>query len=355
MIHGDTLTRSWIEEISKENRKADKILVEKTIRALLLLEGLSQSGLPFIFKGGTALMLALNTPRRLSIDIDIILTEKYANLEEQLSSIAQAKGFLRMELQHRSAATAIEKEHYKFYYHPLYAPDKEEAILLDILYEDNQYQNVRKQEIKFSFLKLTGDQVFVNLPSVEDLLGDKLTAFAPNTTGIPYHKREVSMSMEIIKQLYDIGNAFDAAQDLGVIKSTYHAIVEIEMVYRGMKDGVTLDVLHDTYQTALCMSLRGTIEKGTFDLLQSGIQRIAQFIFSEAFQIERAIIAASKAAYLTRLIATDQNAIEKYEGPHQIVEAVIVDPHNTKLNKLKKSNPEAFFYWWKATQLVSES
>jgi hypothetical protein len=352
MIHKDTLTTDWIDQISKENRKADKILVEKTIRALLLLEGLSQSGLHFIFKGGTALMLALNTLRRLSIDIDIILTEKHNNLEEQLSSIAQDKGFLRVESQHRSAATSIEKEHYKFYYHPLYATDKEEAILLDILYEDNHYQNVQKQEIKFSFLKLTGDQVYVNLPSVEDLLGDKLTAFAPNTIGIPYYRKDVSMSMEIIKQLYDIGNAFDAAQDLEVIKPTYDTIVKNEMEYCGMRNGIKSDILDDTYQTALCLSLRGTIEKGTFDHLQSGIQRVSQFIFSEPFQIEKAIVAASKAAYLTRLIATDQKVIEKYEGPHQIGETVIEDPHNTKLNKLKRSNPEAFFYWWKATQLV---
>jgi len=40
---------------------------------------------------------------------------------------------------------------------------------------------------------------------MEDLLGDKLTAFAPNSTGIPYYKGEDSMSMGIIKQLYDIG------------------------------------------------------------------------------------------------------------------------------------------------------
>ncbi len=39
----------------------------------MLLEGLFKSGLPFIFKGGTALMLLMNSAKRLSIDIDIIL------------------------------------------------------------------------------------------------------------------------------------------------------------------------------------------------------------------------------------------------------------------------------------------
>lgn len=57
MIAKDSLQPEWIHQVSAENRKADKILIEKVIRALLLLEGLVESGLPFIFKGGTAVML----------------------------------------------------------------------------------------------------------------------------------------------------------------------------------------------------------------------------------------------------------------------------------------------------------
>ena len=66
MISKETLTIEWIEKVSKANRNADKILIEKVIRATLLLEGLSKSGIPFIFKGGTALMLLLNSAKRLS-------------------------------------------------------------------------------------------------------------------------------------------------------------------------------------------------------------------------------------------------------------------------------------------------
>ena len=57
-----------------------------------------------------------------------------------------------------------------------------------------------------------GKPLLAKVPCLEDMLGDKLTAFAPNTTGIPYFKKQDSMSMEIIKQLYDIGNLFDAAK-----------------------------------------------------------------------------------------------------------------------------------------------
>jgi hypothetical protein len=50
----------WTEKVSKGNRNADKILVEKVILALMLLEVLSNSGLPFIFKGGATLILLLS-------------------------------------------------------------------------------------------------------------------------------------------------------------------------------------------------------------------------------------------------------------------------------------------------------
>ncbi len=40
--------------MSSQYNNAGKILVEKVIRALTLLEGLAVSGLDFCFKGGTA-------------------------------------------------------------------------------------------------------------------------------------------------------------------------------------------------------------------------------------------------------------------------------------------------------------
>ena len=66
MIDREKLTINWINKVSKENRDTDKILVEKVIRALLLLEGLVKQKLSFVFKGGTALMLHLNSTKRLS-------------------------------------------------------------------------------------------------------------------------------------------------------------------------------------------------------------------------------------------------------------------------------------------------
>ena len=50
MITQKSITKEWIEQVSKA-QKADKILVEKVIWALILLEGLAESRLNFVFIG----------------------------------------------------------------------------------------------------------------------------------------------------------------------------------------------------------------------------------------------------------------------------------------------------------------
>lgn len=89
MIDPQTLNIEWIQEISEKNRNIDKILVEKIIRALFLLEGLVKVGLDFVFKGGTALILILGSPKRLSIDIDIILSREIKILNNYFKKLSK--------------------------------------------------------------------------------------------------------------------------------------------------------------------------------------------------------------------------------------------------------------------------
>ncbi len=353
MINQQEISIDWIKSVSKANRNADKILVEKVIRALLLLEGLVKQKLPFVFKGGTALMLHLNSTKRLSIDIDIILPQTHDNLEEILGEVANEQGFIRKELHHRSTLTKIKKEHYKFFYTPHHKSNKvEEYVLLDILFEEVNYSKIIQLPIQSVFVPIKESPLLVDVPCLEDLLGDKLTAFAPNTTGIPYFKNEDSMSMEIIKQLYDIGNLLDTANDASIIKATFYRFAATELRYRNTEGLKETDVLDDIYQTALCIVSKGTDGNGDFEQLKLGIRRIDSFIFSESYHIEKAIIHASKAAYLSTLIKHDAAVIEKFGNPLEMKDWLINEPLNNKLNKLRKSNPEAFFYWYKIFELT---
>ena len=354
MISKDSLNIDWITKVSTANRKADKILVEKVIRALLLLEGLVKQNLDFVFKGGTALMLILDSSKRLSIDIDIILENEPKGLEEKLDGLLKSQGFTRFELQERKAATNIQKAHYKFFYKPVHQTQaEEESILLDILFEKVRYQKIEECPIDSKFIISDGVPINVKVPSKEDILGDKLTAFAPNTTGIPYFKGKTSMSMEILKQLYDIGNLIDIAEDGELVKNTFESFATIELEYRECEEKVD-GVLEDIYKTALCIVSRGVEGKGDFAELQTGIQRVSRFIFSETFHIDKAIIAASKAAYLAVLLRSKEVTIEKYGDPKIMKDWSIGELLWPKLNKLKKSNPEAFFYWYKIFELNGE-
>ena len=128
MINQKEISVEWLNQVSKQHRNADKILIEKVIRAFLLLEGLVKQNLSFVFRGGTALMLHFNSTKRLSIDIDIILPNEIENLESILDAIVKEQGFLKWELQHRSTNSKIKKEHYKFFYTPLHKTKKDEGI-----------------------------------------------------------------------------------------------------------------------------------------------------------------------------------------------------------------------------------
>ena len=79
MINPKSRTIEWITETSRKLGIHDISLAEKTIRAFSLLEALVRSGCPFVFKGGSSLMLHLNTSKRLSIDIDIICQPEISN------------------------------------------------------------------------------------------------------------------------------------------------------------------------------------------------------------------------------------------------------------------------------------
>ncbi|HEB61632.1 MAG TPA: hypothetical protein ENI82_00635 [Bacteroidetes bacterium] len=351
MVSEQSLNPEWIKEVSAKNRKADPALVEKVIRALLLLEGLAESGLDFVFKGGTSLMLKLGSTKRLSIDIDIIIPKKDDSLEGKLESLVSDKGFTKVELHARKKASDIEKAHYKFFYTPSYnSGRKEDNILLDILFEEVQYKNIENIDIDSTFVIQEGEPIKVSVPSFEDLLGDKMTAFAPETTGIPYKKGGQSKGMEIIKQLYDIGNIFDHADDLETITTTFKKFALTELSYRGIEENTQL-VLDDIFQTALTISTRGKDGSANFKILQEGISQVKAFIFSESYHIEKAIAHVAKAAYLAKLIEHGESSIERFGNPLEIKDWLIEQAFYTRLNKLKKSNPEAFFYWFKVYEL----
>ena len=356
MIHPDSRTIEWMTQVAAENKFSDIALIEKSIRAFSLLESLVLSGCPFVFKGGAALMLHMDSAKRLSIDIDIICPPG-TNIEEFVQKHAREYGFGDVRLVERVTAHNIPKTHAKFFYQVYVTNAETECILLDVLFEDIHYHDIEQLPIQSRFLKLEGEPVMVNVPGKADMLGDKLTAYAPNTTGIPYFKGDKDCSMEIIKQLFDIASLFDVTDNVTVVAKTFQKFATVELQYRNLDPENIAQVLDDIYQTSLCMCLRGQVEPDTFKLLQAGIKRIQSFIHSEKYNIDSAITNASKAAYLSALIANGMKTVAHFnpQNIEQLRDAVINEPLNTKLNKLKKSNIEAFFYWNEINKLKNKT
>lgn len=350
MIKPSCFTIAWISSISDGHRNADKILIEKVIRALSLLEHLQHEGLDFIFKGGSALLLLLKEPRRFSIDIDIILENKPPDIETLFQSVVAKSDFSRFEENIRQSNADIPKAHYKFYYYPsTSARGLEEYILLDILFQENPYARIDKTNIECVFIETGGPVTQVRVPAIEGLLGDKLTAFAPNTTGIPYGQEK---ELEIIKQLFDIAQLFDLTTHLDLVRETFEKVANQELRFRNLASLSPRDVCEDIFQTSLCLCSRGMEGGGDFQALQSGITQIRNHIFSESYHIDKAIIHASKAAYLARLLMASHTGFAQFQNPFSVKDLSIEDARYSRLNKLKKTHPEAFFYWYEALKLV---
>ena len=350
MISKECFTEGWIERVSSEMKYPDKNLIEKVIRAFSLVELLVESGCPFVWKGGTSLMLILGQQlHRLSIDVDIICppgTDITKYLEKY-----EDYGFVSKEEEYREQrSTDIPKSHSKFHYQIAYKSgmNRNEYILLDVLYEDTHYKKVNCLSLENTFVKWDGEPVKVNVPSVDDILGDKLTAFAPNTSGIPYFKNGKKRNLEIIKQLYDVGRLFDAATDLDCVKTAYDRIVPVEMSYRNLPADPSL-ALDDTIATAKCLATRGKSGNGDFEALQNGINRLKSFMYLDKYYIEQASTDAAKAAYLAAVIKHNLPAFEKYDNSKPLLKTEKKLP--AIISKTLMLMPEAYFYWVKYAEI----
>ncbi len=234
------------------------------IYALHLLERLKSNGHDFVFKGGTSLVLLLDEGNRFSIDIDIISKTSQEDLEGILDKIIDSSHFSEWKLdEHRSYQPGVLKAHYKFPFDTIIQGSG--TILLDVLIEDSIYPELIERPIATKWIE-TDKETMVTVPSIDSITGDKLTAFAPNTIGIPYFKGkdQQPFSMEICKQLFDLSKLFEKIENMEIVAASFKAFAEQEIEYR--KNGnpalaLTLDkVLKDMIDTCAILVKR---ERGT--------------------------------------------------------------------------------------------
>lgn len=347
MIHKDTFTADWLKTVSRQfGKSTDLKLLEKVVWALSLLEQLRRQELDFVFKGGTSLILHFEQPRRFSIDIDIVMARRPDNLQDVFNAIVGTGAFNRWEDDStRKGHQDLPVDHYKFYYDSqidIQAGFGPEPILLDVLYAQAEYASFEEKPLVHPWLQTQTPNVTVRVPDMNSLLGDKLTAFVPNTTGIRYTKKR---PLEVVKQLFDVALLIDHASNLASVRTTFNRLAMQEIAYRQLP--ITPDdVLDDVFNTALVIAQRDD-KQPNFVFLQDGIKRLNSFVVGD-FRLEQAILAGAKAAYLSRLLRHGATSMQRYTSVNQVTGWLITDPAYNRLNKLKKAQTEAFFYWYLA-------
>ncbi len=347
MIPPDRHTREWIVAQQARLGMADPIILEKAIFALTLLDLLARTDLEFVFKGGTALLLHLPRPNRLSIDIDIVCNAAPMDFETVLTRLLGNSPFLRWDEQTRGERGLPGRRHYRFHYQ---SPTQlqELHILLDVVTEPNVLLHITERPVNTSFLEIV-EPIVVKTPHLESLLADKLTAFAPGSIGVPL---TAQFSQQVIKQLFDIAQLYDHARDLVILAEDNHNAFVAEARYRNFT-GSHSDYLDDLILAAfqICaLDLKGAPRDGEEPsrLYRRGIVQLANHLVFTPFRLPDAKIAAAKAARLAMLLKSG-NLSEPLPvfDPARVIELrelQMASPFGC-LNRLKGFAPEVFFYW----------
>ncbi|MGD1823575.1 MAG: nucleotidyl transferase AbiEii/AbiGii toxin family protein [Pleomorphochaeta sp.] len=346
MIKSDSFSYNHIQSL-KNKYRLDPSLLERVVYAFGLLEALKKIDLPFIFKGGTCLMLLLEKPMRLSTDIDIIVSPN-VNINSYINKISDIYPFKNIEEQIRIGKNNIEKRHFKFTYDSPVSK-KEIYILLDILIEDDNYYKVVEKEIINDLLITEGKNYIVQVPSIDCLLADKLIAFAPHTTGITI---ESGKYMEIMKQMFDTCTLVDYFSNYEDIVESYKTIANQEISYCGISIEKE-DILLDTIEVSKNIISRGKYDKDEYEIYKSGIRSLKSHLFDNNYSPNIAAINVTKIFYLTSCILK-QKEYKKIEDFQLYRNVTFRDKKYAPLKYLKKINLEAYAYCIESEKVLDE-
>lgn len=137
---------------------------------------------------------------------------------------------------------------------------------------------------------------------------------------------------------------------------TFKSIAVVELSsYRGKGDDLSI-VYDDIRNTALALATRGKIDPNKdFEMLSDGVSKLKSHIYVGRYTLDMAICDAAKAAYLATVIQYGLNKIEKYSDHFEDVKNMTISPVISKdVAKIRRGNPEAFYYWSIISQILQE-
>ncbi|KJJ84929.1 protein containing DUF1814 [Candidatus Omnitrophus magneticus] len=297
-----------------------------------------------VFKGGTSILLHIFPPARLSIDIDIILSERECSgLKDALiKMVSTSEWFDSVEEDIRTKN--IPKAHYKFQFASKFSRISQ-YVLLDVVFAEHCYKKLVKKDIaKVPLIFFNQGNQIVDVPTQEGLFGDKMTAISSNTIGIPLNEKR---SMEVVKQVIDLGELFNIVNDVDDIRQSFFNTVHQENKFR-KKDYSISDILEDIVDIAFKYSqsqLKGA-DNSFYEikLINDGLNRVVNHLRKKMSQMEIKI-AFSKIVYMANILkGKDSGRLIKNVDLSLIQPPVFTNKYKI-LERLKAVNPIAYFYW----------
>jgi hypothetical protein len=187
------------------------------------------------------------------------------------------------------------------------------AIRLDVLLEDNPYAKVETRALRSPLLLTSGLDCFVRVPSIDSLLGDKLTAFAPKTIGVNPEATSSGLPtnnhLQVIKQLFDVGTLFEEAKAFTEIERTYRLIAQRESFYRG-GSCTEEEALRDSFEAAFSIATGGLFDPAMYArVYKNGIAALSDHLFERSFNASTAKHYASNVMLLTAGLLRKQNVL----------------------------------------------
>lgn len=363
MFSADAFKPEWINTQRRQLGNCDPAILEKCVHALTLLGYLVESGLPFIFKGGTSLLLHMPQVRRLSRDIDIVCGRPAADVAAVAGAIGGRAPFLRWQEDDRGARGLPRRRHFKFFYRSALPGFVEHELLLDVVEEAREVHTLVTRPIRTSFLAPEAEHL-VRVPTIESLLGDKLTAFAPHTIGVPFYKgaNQEEQLQQVAKQLFDIGVLFDVATDFDAVAKSYTAVAAQESEYRGNQHSRDA-ALDDTWQACIALTATKPAILANYPdakLLHDGLDKMRGHLTTPGYVADvqaRRTLAAKAAALAAHLRAgaTFDFGSMRYTGSREQIEALRAATLNrlplSWIDGVKGANAEAYYYWHRAILL----
>ncbi|MBQ7995950.1 MAG: nucleotidyl transferase AbiEii/AbiGii toxin family protein [Bacilli bacterium] len=270
--------------VGKDENKID--IYEKFVHSLKLLEQLDflLDGKHYVFKGGTSLLLLFDSPSRFSIDIDICMDEKEYENKDVLEMIFKERikppfiDVIRDKNRNSHGGRNIKATHYRFFYNQKYKTN-ENYVLLDVTFQNNSIKGKRLSIDNDSVIQ-TGEPLSVNTIEINDLLGDKLTAFAPNTIGVKYSAKDHfgrPKCTEIIKQLYDCAYLSNYCSDLDRVGFIYKELGTLQIKYEKNKGMDLKSCLRDTIRTCEVLISGGYGNKDNYKMLMDGVRNFNDY------------------------------------------------------------------------------